>query len=121
MSKLCKRIWGACANKWTGLGEPTVKLWKRMEPTSGLEPLPEPVPNRPSSLDRLDRVSLLKLWDRAEQIFAHRTSQDLQCFREQGRWPEQLGSLHYSNINGVLHVEWRVEPEEDAGHALGAS
>jgi hypothetical protein len=72
--------------------------------------LPDPLPNRPSRLDRLDRDSLLKQWQEDKHFYEGRTSEDLRRFCEQGIWPEQLGRLHYSTRNGSLHVEWRVEP-----------
>jgi hypothetical protein len=75
--------------------------------------LPDPVPNRPSDLDGLDRKSLLRKYEEHLRIYEYRTSEDNRRFCDRGRWPEQQGRLHYSNANGGLHVEFRIEPEEE--------
>jgi hypothetical protein len=79
--------------------------------------LPDPAPNRLSRLDRLDRDSLQKQWQKDERFYEGRTREDLRRFCEQGIWPEQLGRLHYSSINGGVHVEWRVDAEVES-HGL---
>ena len=72
---------------------------------------PNPAPNRSSRLDQLERDDLLKRWQEDMVYHEGRSSEDLQGFAEHGRWPEQLGRLHYSNINGGLQVEWRIDAE----------
>ena len=56
-------------------------MWHRFYATLTLEELetcasgagfPDPIPNRSSSLDTLDRESLLKLWEEDEQKFGGR-------------------------------------------------
>jgi hypothetical protein len=74
--------------------------------------LPEPVPNRPSPLDRLDRNSLRKRWEENERRYEGRTREDMQRFVEKGLWPEQFGKLHYSKKDGGLYVEWQIEAEQ---------
>ena len=68
---------------------------------------PDPIPNRTSSLDTLDRKSLLKLWEEDERLFRGRSHADREYFADTGSWPEQKGSLHYSMQDGKLFVEWR--------------
>ena len=75
--------------------------------------LPDPVPNRPSSLDKLDRKSLLRLWEENERIFGGRNRDELEFYADHGFWPEQRGRLHYSMQDGKLFVEWRNAPEEE--------
>jgi|HubBroStandDraft_1064217.scaffolds.fasta_scaffold62651_2 hypothetical protein len=55
---------------------------------------PDPTPNRPSSLDTLDRKSLLKLWEEDEKIFGGRTQEELEFYSENGFFSEQRGRLH---------------------------
>jgi hypothetical protein len=74
---------------------------------------PDPIPNRPSSLDTLDRNSLLKLWQEDERVFGGRNQEELQFYADSGFWPEERGRLHYSMQDGKLVVEWRSEPEGD--------
>lgn len=74
--------------------------------------LPHPIPNRPSSLDGLDRRSLVKLWEESKRIFGGRTQEELESYVKNGSWPEQRGRLHYSMRRGELFVEWRSGPEE---------
>jgi hypothetical protein len=62
--------------------------------------LPEVIPNRPSSLDRLDRKSLLKLWEEHERTFGGRTQEEMECYTKNGFWPEQRGRLYYSREDG---------------------
>ena len=75
--------------------------------------LPDPVPNRPTTLDGLDRESLLKRWNRHELTFGYRSSEDFKHFCTHGRWPEQLGELKYALKNGSVVVEWQSEREAD--------
>ena len=76
--------------------------------------LPDPIPNRPSSLDTMDRKSLRRLWEENEQIFGGRSVEEREFFVDNGFWPEQRGRLHYFMQNGQLEIEWRSEvPEED--------
>ena|ERR1700730_13298811 len=74
---------------------------------------PDPIPNRPSSLDTLDRKSLLELWEEDELKFGGRSNEELDFYADKGFWPEQRGRLHYSIQNGRLFVEWRNEPEDE--------
>jgi hypothetical protein len=74
---------------------------------------PDPIPNRPSSLDTLDRKSLLKLWEEDERVFGGRNHEELEFYADNGFWPEERGRLHYSMQDGKLVVEWRNEPEGD--------
>ena len=82
--------------------------------------LPEPIPNRPSPLDRLDRKTFLKLWDEDERIFEGRSRDDLEYYSKNGIWPEQKGHFHYSMQDGNLRVEWRNEPKEEGAELAGA-
>jgi hypothetical protein len=75
---------------------------------------PDPIPNRPSSLDTLDRKSLLKLWEEDELRFGGRSQEELDFYADKGFWPEQRGRLHYSMQGGKLFVEWRNKPEEES-------
>jgi len=76
--------------------------------------LPDPVPNRPSNLDTMDRKSLLKLWEEEEQAFRGRTQADRDSYADTGIWPEQRGRLHYSIQDGKLFVEWQESRENAA-------
>ena len=78
---------------------------------------PDPMPNRSSSVDTLDRKSLLKLWEEAERVFGGRSQEEFVYFTKHGFWPEQKGRLHYSMRDGILSVEWRIE-HEDEGNGL---
>ena len=71
---------------------------------------PDPAPNRSSPLDQLDRNALLKRWQEDLRYYEGRSSEDLQGFSKHGRWPEELGRLHYSNVNSGVQVEWRIDP-----------
>jgi len=75
--------------------------------------LSEPIPNRPSSVDGLDRKSLLKRWAANERVFGGRSREELEYYADNGFWPEERGRLHYSMQDGKLVVEWRNEPEGD--------
>jgi hypothetical protein len=97
-------------------------VWHRLCATLTLEELetyasgggfPNPIPNRPSSLDTLDRKSLLKLWEEDELRFGGRSQEELDFFAEHCFWPEQRGRLHYSMQDGRLFVDWRNAPEEE--------
>ena len=74
--------------------------------------LSDPLPQRPSPLDGVDRETLTKRWQEDEQIFRGRSAQDLECYIETGSWPEQRGGFRYSMENGKLIAEWRNEPED---------
>lgn len=82
------------------------------------EKLPEPIPNRPSRFDTMDRKTLSKLWEEKERIFAGRSHEELEYFTENGHWPEQRGRFHSFMEDGKLVVEWRIDPEEH-GDGLG--
>jgi hypothetical protein len=71
--------------------------------------LPDPVPNRPSTLDTMDQKSLIKLWEEDERVFRGRSQADEDSYADTGVWPEQRGRLHYSMQDGKLFVEWRNE------------
>jgi hypothetical protein len=97
-------------------------VWHRLCSTLTLEELetyasggefPGPMPNRPSSLDTLDRKSLLKLWEENELEFGRRSQDELDFFAEHRFWPEQRGRLHYFLRDGQLQVEWRNEAQEE--------
>jgi hypothetical protein len=77
------------------------------------EGFPDPIPNRPSIVDMLDRKSLLKLWEEDELRFGRRSQDELDFFAEHGFWPEQRGRLHYFLRDGQLQVEWRNEAQEE--------
>lgn len=68
---------------------------------------PDPIPNRPSSVDRLDRKTLLKCWEERERVFGGRSREELEHYADNGVWPEQRVRLHYSMQDGKLVVEWR--------------
>jgi hypothetical protein len=74
--------------------------------------LPDSLSNRQSSFDRLDRKSLIKLWEADQQIFGGRSREELDFYGENSFWPEQGGRLHYFMEEGQLNVEWRNSPEE---------
>lgn len=97
-------------------------VWHRLCSTLTLEELetyvsggdfPDPMPNRLSSLDTLDRKSLLKLWEEDELRFGRRSQEELDFFAEHAFWPEQRGRLHYFLRDGQLQVEWRNEAQEE--------
>jgi hypothetical protein len=71
--------------------------------------LPDPVPNRPSNLDTMDRKSLLRLWEEEERVFRDRSQADQDSYADTGVWPEQRGRLQYSMRDGKLFIEWRNE------------
>jgi hypothetical protein len=68
------------------------------------EPMPEPLPWGASKLDKLDRKSLLRLWEENQRIFGHRSRDELKVFAENGYWPEQERSRYYLQ-DGCLCVE----------------
>lgn len=74
--------------------------------------LPDPVPNRPSSLDRLGRKSLCRLWEEDKLIFDGRSKEEREFYVDNGIWPEQRGRLHYFEQDGRLQVEWREDQQE---------
>ncbi len=82
---------------------------------------PEPIPNRPSSLDRLDRKSLLKLWEEEELKFGGRSHEELDFYAEHGFWQEQKGRLHYSMQQGKLFVEWNQSKDRDHQLQVGGT
>lgn len=73
---------------------------------------PNPIPNRSSNVDRLDRKSLLRLWEEDERKQGGRSPEELEYYTKNGVWPEQRGRLHYSMQDGKLVVEWRNELSE---------
>jgi len=77
--------------------------------------LPEPIPNRPSRYDTMDRKTLSKLWEENERIFAGRSHEELEYFTENGHWPEQRGRFYCFMEDGELVVEWRIDPDEQGG------
>jgi hypothetical protein len=91
-------------------------VWQRFYDSLTLEELetgaaggdfPDPIPNRASSMDTLDRKSLLKLWEENERVFRGRSQADREYYADTGLWPEQRGRLHYSMQDGKLFFEWR--------------
>jgi hypothetical protein len=46
--------------------------------------LPDPLPDRPSSLDSLDRKTLHRLWKEDERIFGDRSQEELEFFSTNG-------------------------------------
>ncbi len=74
---------------------------------------PDPIPNRPSSVDGLDRKTLLKRWEDNERLFGKRSREELGYYSDNGVWPEQRCRVHYSMQNGKLCVEWRNDPQRD--------
>lgn len=82
--------------------------------------LPDPIPNRPSNLDTLDRKSLHKLWEEEERRFRGRGIEEREFYADNGVWPEQRGRLHYFEADGRLRIEWRSEVhEQPKGHSYG--
>src|SRR5579864_4637029 len=53
------------------------------------EPVPEPLPPGASRLDRMDRKSLIRLWEEHEREFGSRTGEELTFYCAHGHWPEQ--------------------------------
>jgi hypothetical protein len=81
--------------------------------------VPDPVPNRPSSLDTLDRKSLRRLWEEHNLIFEGRSKEECEFYADNGLFPEQRGRLHYFMENAKLQVEWRSQaPEGNIGTAV---
>ena len=75
--------------------------------------LSDPLPQRPSPLDGVDRKTLIKRWKEDGQIFRGRSAQDLEYYIETaGSWPEQRGGIRYSMEDGKLIAEWRNERED---------
>jgi hypothetical protein len=77
------------------------------------EPLPEPLPKGKSRLHRLDRKSLVKLWEESERLFGHRRQEEDAFFGEHGYWPEQRMRPRYYRQDGCLCVEWQLQPKGD--------
>jgi hypothetical protein len=73
--------------------------------------IPDPVPNRPSELDGLDRDTLLKRWEQDERLLGGRTVAELKCYVKSGLWPEQKAKFHYSMKDGNLIAEWQIASE----------
>ena len=69
------------------------------------EPLPEPLLQGASRLDRLDRKTLVRLWEGSERMFKHRNPDDLMFFQENGYWPEQRLRPRYYVQDGCFSVE----------------
>jgi hypothetical protein len=53
------------------------------------EPLPEPLPLGASRLDRMDRKSLIRMWESHEREFADRSKEELIFYCAHGHWPGQ--------------------------------
>ena len=75
--------------------------------------LPDPIPNRPSRLDTMDRKSLRKLWEEDELRLRGRSKEELEFYADNRVWPEQRGRLHYFEEDGRLQIEWRSEAWEE--------
>jgi hypothetical protein len=75
------------------------------------EPMPEPLSWGASKLDRLDRKSLLRLWEEDERVFSHRSRDELKLFAENGYWPEHRMWPRYHLQDGSLSVEWHCQPK----------
>src|SRR5215469_3479137 len=71
--------------------------------------LPDPIPNRPSSLDTMDRKSLRKLWEEDELRFRGRSKEEQEFYADNGFWQEQRVKFHYFEEDGRLLIEWRSE------------
>jgi hypothetical protein len=80
------------------------------------EPMPEPLPWGSSKLDKLDRKSLLRLWEEDECVFSHRSRDELKFYAEIGYWPEQGMRPRYYLQNGCLSVEWQSQPKGGDPH-----
>lgn len=80
----------------------------------------EPVSNRPSRLDRLDRKSLIKLWKEDERAWEGRSKEEKEYLMKKGCWPEQNGGLHYSVQEGLLGVEWKFDGEKEENESSQA-
>ena len=83
--------------------------------------LPDPIPNRPSSFDTMDRKSLSRLWEENELIFAGRSKEEHEFYAANGFWPERRGRLHYFLEDGQLQIEWRSQAQEEEVGAKTAS
>ena len=82
---------------------------EELETWASIGGLPDPIPNRPSSLDTIDRKSLRKLWEEDELRFQGRSKEEHEFYADNGVWPEQRGRLHYFVEDGRLKIEWRKE------------
>src|SRR5262245_35071757 len=74
--------------------------------------LPDPIPNRSSRLDTMDRKRLRKLWEEDELKLGGRSKEELEFYADNRVWPEQRGRLHYFEEDGRLQIEWRKEAQE---------
>lgn len=75
------------------------------------EPLPEPVPRGAGRLDKLDRKSLIELWQEKERWCAHflgRSPEDKEFFCVHGHWPEK-NSLQQQSTSKVEETHNGVE------------
>ena len=77
------------------------------------EPMPEALPWGSSRLDRLDRKSLLRLWEEDERHFGRRSRDELKSYADNGYWPEQRMRPRYHLQDGCLSVEWQFQPQEE--------
>jgi hypothetical protein len=73
--------------------------------------LPEPLPNRLSALDGLDRKSLVRLFKKRNGEFGHRSQDEMEFYCLNGCWPQQRIRSHYFLHEGRLSVEWHFQPE----------
>ena len=111
---------------WSSIRERIMKLenqcrfldwfvWQRFRVALTLEEIdtyrregkfPDPTPNRPSSLDTLDRKSLLKLREEDEQTFGGRTQEELEFYPENSFFrSKEVGST--SRFKYLQSCPWR--------------
>ena len=78
--------------------------------------LPDPIPDRPSSLDTMDRKSLRKLWEEDELRFRGRSKEEQEFYADNGFWPEQRVKFRYFEEDGQLQIKWRSDVlDQDIG------
>jgi hypothetical protein len=73
--------------------------------------LSNPIPTRPGPLAKLDRKTLLRLWEQSEREFSRRTPRDLEVYAKNGYWPTHGLRPRYSIQNGQWIVEWAPDTE----------
>jgi hypothetical protein len=77
--------WLHCERFLEGLSDEQLEVYARHGCLP--DPLPEPLPIGASRLDRLDRKTLIGLWQENEREFGDRSQEELDFFCAHGHWP----------------------------------